>query len=136
MNPGSRDANLYCDRFVHIAPAFRGGMGGQGSRNPESRDLQLAPGKETVSSFPADPELMSGETKRDRHFFLSSLAGEQKRRGNILADKIRSKSRIPHSEKQMPTPRQACVATHLGSRAHTGRGFYHQSASASGKEPS
>lgn len=115
-----------------MAPAFRGRMRGWVGGNPESRDVQLGPGKETVSSFAGDLELMSGETKRDRHFFLSSLAGEQKRRGNILADKIRSKSRIPHLEKQMPTPRQTRVATHLGSQAE---GFTISLLSGSGKEP-
>lgn len=97
----------------------------QGARAVET--LRRGP-KGNVSNSPHGLKVMSSETERDRLFFASPLAGEQKRRGNILADKIRSQSRIPHSKKHMPTLRQAQAATHLGSLAHTGRGFHHQSA--------
>lgn len=39
-NPGSSDANSYCNsRLVHTVSEFSGGMKGEGSRNPERRDL-------------------------------------------------------------------------------------------------
>lgn len=69
--------------------------------------------------------------KRDKQFLLSSLAkkqGEQKAKGTMLADQIRSKSQIPHSKEKMPTPRQVHVASQLRSQGDTYKKFYHLSA--------